>query len=269
MFPRKIISSGTDGADRAALDVAIKLGIPYGGWMSGDMKGENNIPENKYKLKKMMPSEHPGHIENNVIDSDGTLIFSHGKLDAKSIWQDGFAEKHQKPWLHIDLYRITGFEASIKISEWVLENHVEILNVTGSRSKSDQNIYAATMNVLESAIFLGQIDEDLAVDISVPYIEEKHPQTVTEAVDLIVSGLPLKDRVLIANMTAAELESLDNTLGSYIRKSFGIWTGNENLIASCRFESGNRQMHEEGSVMVIINKLWDELRKTHKLKRIK
>jgi len=30
---KKIISGGQTGADRAALDVAIKLGIPHGGWI--------------------------------------------------------------------------------------------------------------------------------------------------------------------------------------------------------------------------------------------
>ena len=29
---KKIISGGQTGADRAALDVAIKFNIPYGGW---------------------------------------------------------------------------------------------------------------------------------------------------------------------------------------------------------------------------------------------
>ncbi len=264
MLPKKIISSGMDGADRAALDVARKLGISHGGWMSGDMKVES-----KYRLKKKTPPGYPGHIENNVIDSDGTLILSHGKLNDRSNWQDSFAGKYQKPWLHIDLDRMTRFEASIKISKWVLENRVEILNVTGSSSESDPNICAATMNVLESAIFLGQIEENMTVDISVPPEEEKQPQTVAEAIAQLISGLPLKDRVLIANMTVAELESLDNTLGSHIKNYFGIRTGNENLIASCRFESRNRQLHEEGAVAVIINKLWDALRKTHKLKRIK
>ena len=30
---RKIISGGQTGADLAALDVAVKLGIPHGGWI--------------------------------------------------------------------------------------------------------------------------------------------------------------------------------------------------------------------------------------------
>jgi predicted Rossmann-fold nucleotide-binding protein len=42
----KIISGGQTGADRAALDVAIKLGIPYGGWIpKGRITEEGSLPE--------------------------------------------------------------------------------------------------------------------------------------------------------------------------------------------------------------------------------
>jgi len=33
---QKIISGGQTGAERAALDLAIKLGLPHGGWMPKD-----------------------------------------------------------------------------------------------------------------------------------------------------------------------------------------------------------------------------------------
>jgi hypothetical protein len=33
---KKIISGGQTGADRAALDVAIKMGIEHGGWLKMD-----------------------------------------------------------------------------------------------------------------------------------------------------------------------------------------------------------------------------------------
>jgi hypothetical protein len=37
---KKIISGGQTGADRAALDTAIKLGIHHGGWISKGRKAE-------------------------------------------------------------------------------------------------------------------------------------------------------------------------------------------------------------------------------------
>ncbi|MBW1714279.1 MAG: hypothetical protein JRJ77_00395 [Deltaproteobacteria bacterium] len=37
----KIISGGQTGADQAALDIAIKFGIPHGGWIARGRKNEN------------------------------------------------------------------------------------------------------------------------------------------------------------------------------------------------------------------------------------
>jgi len=38
---KKIISGGQIGAGRAALDVALKFGIPHGGWIPKGRKTEN------------------------------------------------------------------------------------------------------------------------------------------------------------------------------------------------------------------------------------
>ena len=76
----KIISGGQTGAERAALDAAIKLSITHGGWAPVDRKVENGQLPGKYKLKEMLTSSHPKLKERNILDSDGTLIISHGDL---------------------------------------------------------------------------------------------------------------------------------------------------------------------------------------------
>ena len=49
----KIISGGQTGADRAALDVALKLGIPHGGWIpKGRIAEDGPLPE-IYRLNEM------------------------------------------------------------------------------------------------------------------------------------------------------------------------------------------------------------------------
>ena len=47
---KKIISGGQTGADRAGLDVAIKLSIPHGGWISKGRKTEDGTLPDKYNL---------------------------------------------------------------------------------------------------------------------------------------------------------------------------------------------------------------------------
>ena len=77
---RKIISGGQTGADQAALDAAIKLDIPHGGWIPKGRLTENGPLPDKYKLTEMPGSGYTLRTEQNVIDSNGTLIISHGKL---------------------------------------------------------------------------------------------------------------------------------------------------------------------------------------------
>ena len=75
----KIISGGQTGADRAALDFALKFSISHGGWIpKGRIAEDGPLPE-KYQLQEMPTSSYPKRTEQNVIDSDGTVIFSRGK----------------------------------------------------------------------------------------------------------------------------------------------------------------------------------------------
>jgi hypothetical protein len=112
---KKIISGGQTGADRAALDVAIKLGISYGGWIpKGRLTEEGFLPE-KYQLQEMPTESYPGRTEQNVIDSDGTLIIPHGPLTGGSAYTRKMAMKHAKPWFHIDLNKTPTFHAGMLI----------------------------------------------------------------------------------------------------------------------------------------------------------
>ena len=71
---QKIISGGQTGADRAALDVAIKFDIPHGGWIPKGRKTEDGVFPDKYQLQEMPTASYPKRTEKNVLDSDGILI---------------------------------------------------------------------------------------------------------------------------------------------------------------------------------------------------
>ena len=99
MMVKKIISGGQTGADRAALDVAMELGIEHGGWIPKGRKTENGRLPNKYQLKEMPTASYSKRTEQNIIDSHGTLIISHGKLTGGSALTRRLAKKHKKPCL--------------------------------------------------------------------------------------------------------------------------------------------------------------------------
>ncbi|MBW6461368.1 MAG: putative molybdenum carrier protein [Bacteroidales bacterium] len=148
----KIISGGQTGADRAALDFAIKHNIPHGGWIPKGRKTEAGILPEKYHLQEMPTGSYPRRTEKNVLDSDGTLIVSHGLLTGGSALTTSYAEKHKKPWIHIDLEMTTCSEAVKMIQEWVERNGIKTMNVAGPRESKDPTIYLAVMELLEATV---------------------------------------------------------------------------------------------------------------------
>jgi hypothetical protein len=247
----KIVSGGQTGADRAALDVAIELGIPHGGWIPKGRKTEDGRLPDEYRLLETTSIGYSQRTELNVVDSDGTLIISHGNLTGGSALTQELARKHRQPCLHIDLDYVSNSKAAEIIGSWLDAREIETLNVAGPRASKDQKIYEATIEVLRTVI------------------RRYLPQTVEEAVDSLISELPLKDKVAAANMEEDELAALNLTIGAYVRRRFGLWSGNQELLASCRTVSGNKNLHEDDASAVIIKELWKQLRETHVLKPVK
>ncbi len=116
---KKIISGGQTGADRAALDVAIKLNIPHGGWVPRGRLAEDGPIPDKYQLQEMPTESYPSRTEQNVIDSDGTLIIARGKLSGGSDYTREMALKHKKQLLGIDLNLTNHYDAASLIASWI------------------------------------------------------------------------------------------------------------------------------------------------------
>ena len=119
---KKIISGGQTGADRAALDFAIKQKIPHGGWVPKGRLAEDGPLPKKYKLTEMPTDSYQERTEQNVIDSDGTVIISHGKLTGGSAYTQKMAKKHGRPCLHVDLNKLDVLPAALEILTWLDEH---------------------------------------------------------------------------------------------------------------------------------------------------
>lgn len=149
---KKIISGGQTGADQAALDVAIKLAIPHSGWIPKGRKTETGPLPEKYQLQEMTTGSYPKRTEQNILDSDGTLILSHDKLTGGSKLTRDLAAKHNKPHLHIDLTKNSVTYSAELIKMWLADYGIKILNVAGSRASGDPDIYDAVSKVLERVL---------------------------------------------------------------------------------------------------------------------
>jgi len=147
----KIISGGQTGADRAALDFAIEHNIPYDGWVPKWRLAEDGPIPDIYQLQEMPTGDYSKRTEQNVLDSDGTLIVSHGMLAGGSAVTKYLASMHHKPCLHIDLDTLSIEEAAFLIKSWTNYHDMRVLNVAGPRASKDPEIYQATLKLLEAA----------------------------------------------------------------------------------------------------------------------
>jgi hypothetical protein len=149
---------------------------------------------------------------------------------------------------------------------------VEVLNVAGPRASKDRQIYSDVIIILEQVIkILADEDEKSSVDFS-PDTKRKPsklPKTVEEAVDRLINELSLKDRTTIGNLAEDQLINLHINLGEYIRNEFRLWSGNKDLMSSCCTIAKMDKIHEDTASTIIIEKLWERLRESHKLRVVK
>ena len=144
MFPHKVISGGQTGVDRAALDVALELGIPIGGHLPRGRKDENGdvLPEKYTGMQETATDDVNVRTELNVQDSDATLIFSHGELFGGSKYTENMVRKHAKPCLHIDFDKQDVDRAVLLVRAWLSDTRPLVLNVAGPRASDDPEIYS-------------------------------------------------------------------------------------------------------------------------------
>lgn len=145
-----IISGGQTGADRAALDFAIKHGVPHGGWCPQGRKALDGPLDPKYKLKETPSDDYLERTEWNVRDSDATVVFTLSKTPSggskKTIT---LAKKHKKPCLHLHRELLAVPDKLVAF----LEKHHPIrrLNVAGSREAKEPGLYDWVTSCLERA----------------------------------------------------------------------------------------------------------------------
>ena len=98
-----IISGGQTGVDRAALDIAIDLGIPHGGYCPKGRRAEDGIIPSKYNLTEHSSVQYIDRTLENVLSSDGTLILHIGKISNGTALTKEFCIQSEKPILIINL----------------------------------------------------------------------------------------------------------------------------------------------------------------------
>ena len=135
---KRVISGGQTGVDRAALDVALELGIACGGRCPKYRRAEDGMIDLRYPL---IETEDEGYTERtvrNVVDADGTLILNRGILSGGTALTRRIAQQKKRPCLVID---VTEPPAPETVWAWIADQGIEVLNVAGPRESRHQKIY--------------------------------------------------------------------------------------------------------------------------------
>ena len=142
---KKIVSGGQTGVDRAALDVALELGIPCGGWCpKGRLAEDGAIPES-YPLVETPSAAYEERTGWNVRDSDGTLILATFPPTGGTAYTLYLIEQYKRPFIAVDLDQVmddvemSATEAE-RVAVWMESEGVEVLNVAGPRESKQPGI---------------------------------------------------------------------------------------------------------------------------------
>jgi hypothetical protein len=155
---RRLVSGGQTGADRAALDLAIRLGIPYGGWcpLGGRAEDHPDAPGllRDYPGLRETPSDDASvRTEWNVRDSDATLLLTDrpDSLSGGTALTRDLAVRLGRPFL------VTSTGDAEPVRAWLREQREEsrgdiVLNVAGPRESKEPGLYVAACRLLERVL---------------------------------------------------------------------------------------------------------------------
>lgn len=148
----KIISGGQTGGDRGGLEAGKALGLQTGGTAP---KGYRTETGDDVSLKDFGVTEHalpsyPGRTEDNVVNSDATIIFNVAEKSTGSDLTVRLAKKHGKPYLVVSTKK--GSEAAAQVKAFLEEHKPATLNIAGNRESSSKGLGAFVKNVLVNVL---------------------------------------------------------------------------------------------------------------------
>lgn len=153
-----IVSGGQTGADRAALDFALRAGLPHDGWCPLGRVAEDGPLPARYLLRETPTAKYDERTRWNVRDSDATVLFTtRPELIGGTGLTAQIAAEFGKPTLHLCAAAMGPLEAAVALRQFLAQHNVQRLNVAGPRASQDPHVAAYVNAVLSAA--LGQTND--------------------------------------------------------------------------------------------------------------
>jgi hypothetical protein len=146
----RLISGGQTGVDRAALDAAIALHLPCGGWCPRDREAEDGPIDPRYGLAETESADPAERTRRNVMEADGTLIIAPARsMSGGTAFTFKEAEAMDRPCLVVDPASPV---ASPTIVQWLRRHSIAVLNVAGPRESESPGIYERVLALLTGTL---------------------------------------------------------------------------------------------------------------------
>lgn len=127
----RIVSGGQTGVDRAALDVALALGLPCGGFCPRGRRAEDGkIPE-RYPLTELASAAYAARTRANVEAADATLVLVRDEPAGGTKLTVQWCLRLGKPVLVVRPHEEGALPAAL---HWLLTTKPAVLNVAGPRA---------------------------------------------------------------------------------------------------------------------------------------
>jgi hypothetical protein len=148
-----IVSGGQTGADRAALDFAIRTGLAHDGWCPRGRLAEDGPLDVRYELRETPTANYAERTSCNVRDSDATVLFTtRPELTGGTRLTAEMATEQGKPLLHLCRENAGPLEAAVELRKFLANHRVVRLNVAGPRASQDADVAAYVDAVLSTAL---------------------------------------------------------------------------------------------------------------------
>jgi len=144
----KIISGGQTGVDRAALDAALDANAACGGWCPKNRLAEDGRIADRYPLVELTDGSYRERTLQNVLDSDGTVVFYFSNLSGGTALTVVYCIENKKSFKLIDCTEISILRASELLSEFEKDFQINGLNVAGPRASGESRGYPYVYAVL-------------------------------------------------------------------------------------------------------------------------
>lgn len=134
--------------DRAALDAALRLGLPCGGWCPAGRRAEDGPIPLRYPLRETHSADPAERTARNVRDSDATLLLATLPLRGGTALTAALARRCGRP---LALFDPWGAKPTA-VATWVRGVAPRRLNVAGPRESEAPGIGRAALHLLLAAL---------------------------------------------------------------------------------------------------------------------